>query len=523
MNRNELVTPKSEDIITSCLTGITANINKNGTVKSMRMQFNAHQPLTPEDVLSIVKLGSKSVDAILHRELLAKLLTQTQKINFRERWELEEGEKIQRKHYIVGAIEEILNAAKVNGWQLCRNNGQTFVYNGAYWKAIDRELLQSFFGNASEAIGIPKADAKFYQFRHDLLKQFDAVAYLPAPERTDGLTLVNFSNGTFVVDGEGQRLRQPAPEDFITYQLPFDYNPEAIAPMFTAFLTKVVPDTDKQKVLQEYLGYVFISSQKLKLEKVLLLYGSGANGKSVFIEIMSAMLGGDNVSRYSLESITDPKGYSRAELVTKLLNLSTEISGKMDKGLFKQLASGESVEARHIYGTPFTMEGYAKLLFSTNELPKETESTDGFFRRWLIIPFDVTIPEASQDKELAMKIINTELSGVFNWVLDGLRRLLIQKRFTDCEAVRNQVKAFRQQSDSVLMFIEDELYHVDKVHFIALKVMFAGYRSYCIDNGYRECSATTFSGRLKGAGYEVKRMAAGNVVYCKQVGAYSLP
>lgn len=453
-----------------------------------------------------------------HDAILRKLAGNISVVDFRSLAGLDGDEKMQKKHYIVYTIDEILRTAKVYGWRLCRNNGLTFIYNGAFWRAIDRELLQTFFGIASEAIGVPKVDARYHIFRADLLRQFDAKAYLPAPEKIDGFTLINCLNGTFAVDGNTQTLRPPNPKDFLTYQLPFSFTPGADAPMFKTFLNKVIPDIDKQKVLQEYLGYVFISSKKLKLEKVLLLYGSGANGKSVFLEIISAMLGRDNVSQYSLESITETKGYTRADLGTKLLNLSTEISGKMDKGAFKQLASGESIEARRIYGNPFTMEYYAKLLFSTNELPKDTENTDGFFRRWLIIPFDVTIPEKEQDRELSSKIIDSELSGVFNWTLEGLNRLLVQKKFTECIAVREQVKAFRQQSDSVLMFIEDEGLQVDALQYLTLKELFFEYRTFCDNSGHRPCSNTTFSGRFKGAGYEVKRLDIGNVVYCKKVG-----
>ncbi len=481
-----------------------------------RLSFNATDYRPSIRMVRTVKPDFDIINVTAHQDVLKNLLRQLVKINFREAAGIESEEKLQRKHYIVCAMATILNAAKNKGWQLCRNNGQTFIYNGAFWKVIDKEELQSFFGDAAQMIGVSEVDAKFYLFRSDLTKQFEAAAYLPAPEREDGLTLINFLNGTLVVDGKTQELCKPSANDFITYQLPFCYNPAAKALMFTAFLNRVLPDVEKQKVLQEYIGYVFVSANKLKLEKVLLLYGSGANGKSVFIEIMSAMLGKENVSRFSLESITEPKGYSRAELSTKLLNLSTEISGKMDRGIFKQLASGESVEARHIYGSPFSMDNYAKLLFSTNELPKETESTDGFFRRWLVVSFEETIPESEQDKELARKIIDSELSGVLNWVLEGLNRLLIQKRFTESEAVKEQVKAFRQQSDSVLMFLDEHTYEPDITQTKPLKEVFAWYRSFCEEGGYRPCSATTFSGRLKQAGYEVKRLNSGNVVYCKK-------
>jgi putative DNA primase/helicase len=154
------------------------------------------------------------------------------------------------------------------------------------------------------------------------------------------------------------------------------------------------------------------------------------------------------------------------------------------------------------------------LLFSTNELPKETENTDGFFRRWLIVPFDVTIKEHEQDRELANKIIKTELSGVFNWVLTGLNRLLLQRRFTECKAAIEQVTSFRRQSDSVLMFLDEEGYKADKSHHRPLKELFEEYKAFSNNNGYRACSNRTFSERLRGAGYEVKRMSIGNAVYC---------
>ncbi len=104
------------------------------------------------------------------------------------------------------------------------------------------------------------------------------------------------------------------------------------------------------------------------------------------------------------------------------------------------------------------MREYGKLMFNCNELPKEVEQTNAFFRRFLIIPFNQTIPESEQDPELAKKIIASELSGVFNWLLDGLRRLLSQKKFTQSEIVRNQIEAYRRESDSVAMFMEEEGY-----------------------------------------------------------------
>lgn len=144
----------------------------------------------------------------------------------------------------------------------------------------------------------------------------------------------------------------------------------------------------------------------------------------------------------------------------------------MEASTFKQLASGEPIQARQIYGQPFTMMNYAKLMFNCNELPKEVENTEAFFRRFLIFPFTQTIPKAEQDPELSTKIIQTELSGVFNWMLEGLRRLLEQRRFSDSEQIDNQVNEFRREADSVAMFLEEEGYRPDTGSFVLLKTLY---------------------------------------------------
>jgi putative DNA primase/helicase len=459
----------------------------------------------------------QSFEPIPHKEILQKLLSQIEKIDFREKADLKDDtEKIQRKHFIVCTVDEMLETAIRNRWQLCRNNGQTFIYNSVYWKVIDRDLLHSVFGEAAEKMGVPRIDAKHYLLRREFILQFEGIAYLPAPEPNTGTTLINLFNGTFEVSTDKQFLRPPSANDFITYQLPFAYDPEANAPHFFEYLDKVQPDKETQAILQEYLGYVFISPQTLKLEKILLLYGGGANGKSVFIEIVNALLGRENVSSYSLQTLTEPNGYTRAELATKLLNCASEISGKMENSVFKQLASGEAIEARHIYGRPFIMEHYAKLLFSTNELPKEVEQTTGYFRRWLIVPFEVTIPEQEQDKQLAQKIIATELSGVFNWVLEGLKRLLIQKKFTECKAVTKQLHEFRRQSDNVQMFLEDAGYRTSLTESKLFQELFIEYRTYCNDNGYYSCAKNKFSQRLRNIDYAIEHKNYGNVVFIEK-------
>ena len=466
-----------------------------------------------DDITTEVEKLAKVGDPIPHQQVLAQLLEKIEPIDFRQSAGLAEDEKPKNNHYQIIAIEQVLTLAKLNHWGICRNHDFIYLFNGAYWSMLEAEELKAFLGEAAEQLGVDQFKARYYLFRKQLYDQFLALANLPKPQQPEGTVLVNLQNGTFEITPEKQVLRPHNRLDFLAYQLPFEYNPRAEAPLFERYLNQVLPDKERQDLLSEYLGYVFTHPSTLKLEKTLLLYGSGANGKSVFFEIVNALLGAENTSSYSLQNLTNDSGYYRAKLANKLVNYASEINGKLETSIFKQLVSGEPVEARLPYGDPFTLTHYAKLIFNCNELPKDVEHTNAYFRRFLIVPFDVTIPEAQQDKELSQKIIAKELSGVFNWVLKGLNRLLIQKKFSKCDAVQLQIEQYKKQSDSVQLFLEDEGYSPSSFQTIPQKELFQQYRIYCNDNGYKACSNRTFGDRLKSAGYSTERRNYGIAVF----------
>lgn len=422
--------------------------------------------------------------------------------------------KLNLKHYLVLSIENALTYAEKNRWGLCKNHDFIYLYNGMFWNEIDKEIFQKFLGEAAEQMSVPKFDARFYQFREQLFKQFLSTAILPTPESNNKIVLINLLNGTFEISPQGTKLRPFDSKDFITYQLPFEYNPTAKAPIFEAYLNKVLPDIERQRVLAEYLGYVFIKNgfEGLKLEKAMILYGAGHNGKSVFFDIVTSLFGRKNISNYSLQSLTEEKGFYRAKITNMLLNYCSDIGTKLEAAMFKAMVSGEPVEACLKYGQPFTMEDYAKFIFNCNELPKDVEHTNAYFRRFLIIPFDVTISDQEKDSELAKKIVEKELSGVFNWVLDGLNRLLKQKRFSDCEAAKKAVEQYKIESDSVQMFLNEHEYNVSATNVIPLKDLFSEYRNYCIESGFKACSLRTFADRLRNSGYQTERKNYGTVV-----------
>ncbi|WP_394772330.1 phage/plasmid primase, P4 family [Mucilaginibacter sp.] len=417
---------------------------------------------------------------------------------------LRRNERPMRKHYVVIVIDELLQLCNNHGFGLCTKDGFCYVFNGAYWQLLDKDELKSFLGEVALLMGVNSVDAKHHQFREELLAQCFSSANFQPNTKPSGTTLINLRNGTFEIESVKQSLRDFNKNDFLTYQLSFDFDPNAQAPMFKEFLDKVLPDIQAQEILAEYLGYVFIEHSSLKLEKALMLYGSGANGKSVIFEIVSALLGNENISNYSLEKITSDN-YSRAMLSGKLLNYASEISNRLNPAVFKQLVSGEPVEARLPYGKPFTLANYAKLLFNCNELPKDVEHTDAFYRRLLIVPFLVTIPVEAQDPLLANKIIASELAGVFNWILAGLKRLICTGQFTVSISVTEVLNQYRMDSNPVQLYLDDMGYivSIDEKAKQDLRDLYYGYRKYCEDYGYKPLSYVNFKKRLQNSGIKI--------------------
>lgn len=489
------------------------SISGQGLPEAKISKSDFHKSLQTKDKIDNQKSLNNTIN---HSKVLQQILESIEAVDFREKAELNnEKSKLHKKHYAVITIEEIISVAQKNNWSMCQRFNNIYIFNGAYWSIISNDDLKTFLGKAAERMTIDKFDARHYSFKSHLFNQFLSSQHLPLLERENNTSvLINLQNGTFEIDRKGGILRDYRKEDFLTYQLPFEYNKNAKAPLFQKYLNRVQPEQEAQDLLAEYVAYIF--AKHLKLEKALILYGSGANGKSVFFEVICALLGIDNVTNYSLQSLTEERGYYRAKIANVLLNYSSEINGKLESSIFKQMVSGEPLEARLPMKEPIIIRDYARLIFNCNELPHNVEHTHAFFRRFIILPFNVTIPKSEQDRELPKKIINSELSGVFNWVLEGLNRLLKQGQFTDCQAATAQLEEFKVQSDSVQLFLVERFYKASSSSYILLKEIYHDYKVFCIDDGYKFVGKKEFRRRLAFKQINITRKSQGNVVHIEK-------
>ena len=418
---------------------------------------------------------------------------------------------------LVILMENLLKVADENDTGLVMNNSMPYFYNGTHWKSLEVELLLGFLENVAEKSGIQWLRARQPKFKDKLLKQFNSTAAFKEPRIKNDDIKINLLNGTYYFNnngGELGELRNAKKEDFLKYIVPFNYLPGAQAPLFIKYLNQVLPDVDAQKVLLEFIAYIFTFG--MKLEKTLFLYGSGANGKSVFFEIITALLGEENVSHFSMDRLLDSTGYFRAKIENKLLNYSSELDSIKDPQLFKKLTSGEPVDARLPYGQPFIITNYGKFIFNTNELPP-AEQTEAYHRRGIFIPFEQTIPVAERDIKLAKKIIESELSGIFNIVLEALERLVKQGGLTQSALIDNQLLTYRRESNTVEQFLENEEWRPSIENKVSVKDFYPQYFQYCKSMGHSPVNSQKFTARLRNLNYRVERSTKGYYyVWCEK-------
>jgi len=387
---------------------------------------------------------------------------------------------------------------------IAKINGQLHLYFTDHWQVVGNSELEKALGDFAQALGHRVSDSRHFRFRVELKAQLEAVS--PHLKQSPGSIAVNFKNGTLRFDGQKETMTEHDHADGFTYVLPFNFDPNAKSPLFDGYLARVLPDLECRTVLLEFLGWSFLPG--LKLEKMLVLHGSGHNGKSVLFDVTKALFGEANISSLSLSSLRAPE--SRHPLLGKLLNYGSELGGNVSPDILKLASSGEPMEFRKLYGDIFTSSNYARLAFNTNTLPIETEITEGYFRRFQIIPFEESISQEEKDPDLAHKLIENELAGVMNRVLEGMRRVRIQRKFSPCQKSDECLQTYQLESDSVAQFLDDENWKSDPVERVAKGEFYRFYTDYCKDSGFHALGVKNFSSRLK-SHYRIAEKKSGRV------------
>lgn len=419
-------------------------------------------------------------------------------VNYGEELLMADSRKRSNKYKLQIVAKAIIDAADGNlaviHYVVQQEKQQVYVYDRTCWRLIQWQTYLDFIVDCAKRVGFQPID---YDDEKLMLALSSKVAFMVSRARTQissaSEIYINMLNGTLVIDSEGAcALRAHDREDFFTYVLPYCYDEKACCPMWKKFLNEVLPEKEAQKLLSEYIGYSF--TRGIKAEKMLVLHGTGSNGKSVVLDVVVRLIGESAVSFVGLSDITND-AEKRAMIEHKLVNISHESNTVVDPAVLKKVVSGEPVDVRELYIGPHTMTNYAKLITSYNLLPR-AEATHGFYRRFIIMPFSVTIKEKDADKNLANKISATELPGILNWVISGLKQFMQSGQFTDSPVCDKALSNYKLSSDSVLLFVSKGLSTSNDSYSANGRNLYNDYKLMCVEDEIKPVGKQKFFNRL---------------------------
>jgi putative DNA primase/helicase len=276
-----------------------------------------------------------------------------------------------------------------------------------------------------------------------------------APELPDQprMDMVNVENG--MVRVEDGLLLPHDPKYLSVVQLPVTYDPAAACPNIDAFVAATFP-ADAHNLAWEIPG--LLMTPATWLQKAILLLGEGSNGKSVWLSLLVRFLGKRNVATIPLHRLETDK-FVTARLVGKLANICADLPSEHLAGtsVFKQIVGGDALPAEFKFKDSFDVEPFSRLVFSANHPPRSNDSSAAFFRRWVVIPFDHTFgPDEQIPKDVLDARLQTpsELSGMLNKALDGLRRVQRQRRFSEPESTQAAWRDFHATTDPLAVWLD---------------------------------------------------------------------
>lgn len=273
------------------------------------------------------------------------------------------------------------------------------------------------------------------------------------------------------------------------------------------FLSETIETPEVIAQLQEFFGNCL--TRITDFGKFLLLVGPGSDGKSTVINVLKAIVGGENCSSVALEDLEDQ--FQRSALYGKLLNVGEEVSTEaLQSKVLKAIVTGGEIQASFKYKDSFKFKAYCKLAYATNSRPRVFDNSDGFYRRILPIRFKHQYLESHPqwDPQLENKLM-AELDGIFAWSVVGLHRLLKQNRYTACKETDDYILDYRRYNSPVMAFLQDEC-ELSEGQSVDLKDLYGAYKKYCAEGGYKPLSRDNFAEEFSTA---TKKLEGHTVTY----------
>jgi P4 family phage/plasmid primase-like protien len=359
-----------------------------------------------------------------------------------------------------------------------------FRYNQTYWEKLEyidlskglRDILNGFVPNSWNMF-FERVYMEALKREAELVKEFN----------TDR-NWINMQNGMLnLID---LTLKPHDSMHHSTIQIPIEFDPSAQCPIFQRTLNQLFGgDHATINLIGEMFGYCLTA--EVKAQKAFIFYGKGANGKSLLVDLLPKLCGQENVSSVSIADLD--KGFSRSLLQNKLVNCSSEneVSRKgLNTQYFKAIVSGDLIQAEQKHQDGFSFRPFCKMVFALNNLPYSPDKSDGFHRRLIIIPFNKVFKNKDANINLADELA-TELPGIFNFALEGLKRLRSNNyQFTMPTSVLDIMKEYQEEISPLRTFIQDCIVEAPD-NFVASATIGECFKTWCDREGHHTLANTS--------------------------------
>jgi len=413
-----------------------------------------------------------------------------------------------------------------------RSVNKWVYYNGKHWESDNGscnlhicikeyvELMKNYAFEVSADKGYLSLVGKLTSFYHRENMTKDARPHHCFDVKTNQHKhYLNCWNGTLNL--KTFVLQPHNPDDMITKICRFTmYDPDAKSELWEKFINDIMcGDEEKINYLQKALGYALTG--ETKFHTCWVLYGPKTrNGKSTLVETISHMLGGEDGYALNMNpetlSLRQKDSRSASGEIARLdgcrfLNMS-EPPKKMifDIAELKKLTGQDSITARRMYEAEFEFKPAFKLFINTNYLPHVNDDTIFTSDRINVITFDRKFEPHEQDKTLRERLQkDTELSGILNWCLEGLKKFYAEG-LEPPESVVKATADYREQSDKLGNFIADCLVAETGTNTPASDI-YDVYREWCDECGFGKENKTNFYSELKSKNM-LSRVKSGYIV-----------
>lgn len=312
--------------------------------------------------------------------------------------------------------------------------------------------------------------------------------------------LINLQNGIFNLDS--LELDSHDPTFLMTSQLPFEYDEAATSPWWKHYINTTFVDSSTVQVdesmvrlIQEAIAYSLTTD--VSYQVMFWCIGEGENGKGVLFHVLDK-LAGESATPLDLNTLGRSARYELATLVSKRLALCSESSSTknlLEDATIKALVAGDKMQVRQIRREPFILEPQVKLWWAMNRLPAVADTSHGMWRRIVMIPFYRTFDDNTRIRDLKDRL-DRELSGIFNWTLEGYARLKAEGHFSHCQQAEELKTGFQFESNKCRLFIDD-CCEVNANSQVLSGSLYRLYAQWAKANGYKIMSSSSFKQEME--------------------------